>query len=355
MTENWTGKKVLITGVAGTVGQELFRQLEKMDVAEIVGIDCNESELFFLEQSHLDKENIHFFLCDIKDRESLEQRMRGCDIVLHAAAFKHVGLCEYSPRSAVGTNIIGVQNVIDAATNAGVERVLFTSSDKAVNPSNVMGTSKLMGERLITAANLRRRKDDPIFGVTRFGNVLGSRGSVVPIFKQQIEKGEAVTVTDKDMSRFVMTLEEAADLVLETALIFKGGEVFITKMPIMNVVDLASVMIEELAPRNGYKPEDIEVKITGARPGEKLYEELLNSEEVRRSMESEKFFIIMPALEDTEYSYEDMSTSAATLPYTSANAEAMNKKDLRAYMYTHGLIEPTDMEETEKVQHLKVV
>lgn len=330
----WQDKRVLVTGVAGTVGQEILRQLLASGVHEIVGIDNSESKLFFLEQSYAAQKNVRFYLCDIKDRDSLMDVMRGCDIVLHSAAFKHVPLCEKSPRSAVDTNIIGVENVIDAAFATGVKRVLFTSSDKAVNPTNVMGTSKLMGERLVTAANMRRGPKDPIFGVTRFGNVLGSDGSVIPLFRRQIEQGGPVTVTHADMTRFIMNLDEAVNLVLSSALLFQGGEVFITKMPVIRIIDLAEAMIEELSPQ-----KKVDIKIIGPRPGEKMYEELLNEEEVRRTLESREFFIVKPALESSrEYVYGNMPTSPAKMPYTSAIATSMSKDELRLYLYTHGLI-----------------
>lgn len=342
MTDFWRDRRVLITGVSGTVGGELLAHLETKGVAEIVGIDNNENEIFFLEQAHLGKKHLKFYLTDIRDREALKHHMRGCDTVLHAAALKHVGLCEHSPRSAVNTNILGVQNIIDVATTVGVKRVLFTSSDKAVNPTNVMGTSKLMGERLMTAANLCREQDGPVFGVTRFGNVLGSRGSVIPVFRNQIAKGGPIIVRHQDMTRFIMTLPEAVDLVLETATLFNGGEVFITKMPVMRIIDLAEIMVEELAPLYGYRPQDIEIRVTQPLPGEKMYEELMNDEEVRHTLESDRFFIVTPALSDVAYKYKNIKTDKARMPYNSANAPCMGKEELRAYLFEHGLIEKTE-------------
>ena len=172
----WKKKKVLITGVCGTVGRELLRQVVKQEPDEIIGIDINESELFFLMEEYRKVTNVHFYLCDIRDSHRMKDQSRGIDIILHSAAFKHVILCEQSPREAVYTNILGTQNVIDAAIDNDVKRVLYTSSDKAVNPTNVMGTSKLMGERLMTSANAHQRENGPIFASTRYGNVLGSRG-----------------------------------------------------------------------------------------------------------------------------------------------------------------------------------
>lgn len=355
---DWSQSKVMITGVSGTVGNALLEQLIQRGCQAIVGIDNNESALFFQDQQYQDNENVNFYLCDVTDRESLMTRMRGVDVVIHAAALKHVPICEEAPPAAVNTNIIGIQNIIDAAFANDVKKVLFTSSDKAVNPTNVMGTTKLMGERLITAANVTRQSGKgPVFGVSRFGNVLGSSGSVIPVFAQQIEKGGPVTVTHQDMTRFVMTLEQATDLVLEATELFKGGEVFITKMPVMRIIDLAEVMIEELAPQFGYTSDDIEVKITGPRVGEKMYEELLNTEEVRRSLESRQFFIIKPALEKDHslYTYDEMPTNPASVPYTSEAAPAMPKEALRRFLIENRLIETGDVSEDKTQPNLKVI
>ena len=235
-----SGKRVLVTGACGTIGQELVRQLlEEFCVHELVGIDNNESELFFLEQRFADHDNASFFLADVRDPVKLARKMEGMQVVFHTAAFKHVVLCERSPFEAVQTNINGVQNVISAAHSNQVEKVIFTSSDKAVNPTNVMGTSKLMGERLMTAANANLRDDGPIFASTRFGNVLGSRGSVIPIFKEQIRRGGPITLTDPAMTRFIMSIRQAVQLVIDSAELARGGDVFITKMPVIRILDLA--------------------------------------------------------------------------------------------------------------------
>ncbi|HKJ87815.1 MAG TPA: SDR family NAD(P)-dependent oxidoreductase, partial [Gammaproteobacteria bacterium] len=267
------GKRILVTGACGTVGDELVRQL-LTDAAfapeEVIGLDNNESDLFFLDQEYLEDARARFFVADIRDRDELERRMRGVDVVFHTAALKHVILSERSPDQAVQTNILGVQNVIAAATATGVERVIFTSSDKAVNPTNVMGTSKLMGERLMTAANSNKRGDGPVFASTRFGNVLGSRGSVIPIFHNQIAAGGPVTLTDPDMTRFVMSIEESVRLVIDSAALAQGGEVFITKMPVVRIADLARVMIDELASGYGHDPESLSITEIGTKPGEKL-------------------------------------------------------------------------------------
>ena len=333
--DNFKGRSVLITGACGTVGSELTRQVVGAGASSVVCIDNNESELFFLQQEFLNDDHVEVYLADIRDLDALKLRMQGIDIVLHSAALKHVGLCEESPVQAVRTNIDGTQNVIDAALAAQVERVVFTSSDKAVNPTNVMGTTKLMGERLMTAASMSNKNSKTIFASTRFGNVLGSRGSVVPLFRRQIENGGPVTLTDKAMTRFIMTLEEAASLVLNSVFMATGGEVFVTKMPIARIEDIATHMVEELSDAN-----KIEVKEIGAKPGEKMYEELMNDEEVRRSYEVEDFFILLPAFAKNHEEIYPMvkGRQKADRPYNSSLDACMTKHELSDYFRSRSIL-----------------
>lgn len=343
MKNNWIGKYVLITGICGTIGRELLRQVVEKQPAEVIGIDNNESEIFFLGEEYSSNSRVHLYLGDIRDRDKLMRKMHSIDIVLHSAALKHVILCERSPRDAIQTNILGIQNIIDAAMANGVERVIFASSDKAVNPTNVMGTSKLMGERLMTAANALRRGDGPIYASTRFGNVLGSRGSVIPLFRRQIVAGGPVTLTDSTMTRFIMTMEEAVKLVLETVFFAKGGEVFVTKMPVVRIEDLAEIMIEEMAARCGHDPKSIKVKIIGSKSGEKFYEELMNEEETRRTIDLDNYFVILPAFksvyENIEYTYKGTKKGTGiNRPYNSAVETAMDRETLRTYLNLHQLL-----------------
>ena len=336
------GKNVLVTGVCGTVGQELARQIVSGvygKARELVGIDNNESGLFELEQAFASA-SAHFYLRDLRSFETLREVCHGIDIIFHAAALKHVGVCEKSPSEAVYTNILGLQNLIRAAKNCKVERFIFTSSDKAVNPTNVMGTSKLMGERLVTAANTSRENFKTVFASTRFGNVLGSRGSVVPVFRRQILEGKEITVTSFEMTRFIMTIEEAAKLVIESAAHAKGGEVFITKMPVVRIVDLAEVMQEMLVEKHGLKTRSRLVEI-GVKPGEKMYEELMSYEETSRALETEEFFVVLPAFRDMypmEYSYANMAPESELRPYNSSEEPPMSKTELRAYLARHGIV-----------------
>lgn len=339
----FSGKRILVTGACGTIGRELVRQLlDDYDIAELIGIDNNESELFFMQQDFAAYEHSHFLLTDIRDCKRLADLFQDIDIVFHVAAFKHVPLCEHSPFEAVQTNIMGVQNVIHAAKKANVGITIFTSSDKAVNPTNVMGTSKLMGERLMTAANSNQYKGDSVFASTRFGNVLGSRGSVIPVFREQIKNGGPITLTSSDMTRFIMSIHEAVLLVINSASMACGGEVFVTKMPVIAIKDLAEVMIEELAPVYGHDPKDIPIQLIGSRPGEKYYEELMTDEEVRRTVELEKYFVVKPAFTSyyryIEYRYDETVTSTVDKAYNSANELVLSKDELRKFLYDNDLI-----------------
>jgi FlaA1/EpsC-like NDP-sugar epimerase len=342
------GKSIFVTGSCGTIGAELVKQLlnnPKYNPKELIGIDNNESALFFQDQLFLYEPRASFFVTDIRDKDELSNRMRGVDIVIHAAALKHVILCERSPEQAVQTNINGVQNVIAAANLNNVEVVIFTSSDKAVNPTNVMGTTKLMGERLMTAANSSKRENGPIFTSTRFGNVLGSNGSVIPIFHNQISKGGPVTLTDKNMTRFVMSVKEAVELVLNSAIEAKGGEVFVTKMPVMRIEDLAIAMIDELSSGG------VDITEIGSKPGEKLYEELMSDEETRRTIELNKFFSVLPAFRgiysDIQYNYSDIVSEIVKDPYVSEQQISMTVEEVKSFLRDNSLLlSSNNMEDT---------
>jgi len=333
----------MVTGACGTVGQQLVRQLiQDFEIAALIGLDNNESELMFLEERHLAHPNARFILCDIRDLSSLLRETRKVDILFHAAAYKHVYICERSPLEAIQTNVLGVQNVIQAATENGIERLVFASSDKAVNPTNVMGTSKLMGERLITAAALHPDHSGAVFLSTRFGNVLGSRGSVIPIFRDQIRRGGPVTLSHPGMTRFIMSLNQAVRLVIESIALGQPGDVLITKMPAIRISDLAEVMVREFAVRCGRNPNDIEIRISGQRPGEKLYEELMNDEETRRSYELADYYVVRPALAGPDgdlAAYDGHRPTPVGQPYNTANVSPLSQQELARFLHAHGLLD----------------
>jgi FlaA1/EpsC-like NDP-sugar epimerase len=341
----YRGKTVLITGGTGTVGAELARQLLQLGAAEVRLLDHNESAIFLVFERNRSDDRIRPFVGDVRDAGKLRRVMHGCDVVFHAAALKHVYLGEFNPFDIVQTNILGVQNVIEAALEEEVDHVVFTSSDKAVNPTNVMGTSKLMGERLMTAAQSMRGSHRATFASTRFGNVVGSAGSVVPLFAEQIRDGGPVTLTDRRMTRFMMTIQEAAELVLKAAPLAKGGEVFVTKMPVIRIADLARVMVEALAPAYGHAQEAVEIVEIGSKPGEKLYEELMSDEETRRALELDEQFVILPAIqanykEERLTSYPGLISTEVDRPYVSEAEPTLDRDAVRAFLKSCHCLHP---------------
>ena len=346
MKEIFQGKKILIIGGAGSVGKASVLKLLEYNPKEIRIFDIDESKEFDLRQRLKSEQNVKIILGDIRDKESLQPVMKGIDIVFHTAALKHVTACEYDPFEAVKTNILGIQNVITTSKMEEVEKVIFTSSDKAVNPTSTMGITKLMGEKLITRANHSVTGHQTRFYSVRFGNILGSRGSLLPLLKQQVSKGGPITITDIKMTRFVMGMSQAINLILKSAKITQGGENIILKMPALRITDLGEVIIEELAPKYGYAPGDIETKIIGIYPGEKLYEELITDEESTRSFETEDMLIILPQLEDlrTKISLYPDAKTLATQSYNSKDTLLLTKDEIRDLLYREDLLRINDNE-----------
>jgi len=285
-------KIVLVTGGVGSIGREIVKRILDYNPSAVRVLDNNESGLFELEQE-LKSNKLRYFVGDIRDIRRLELALEGVDIVFHAAALKHVPLCEYNPFEAVKTNVIGTQNLIEVAKGKGVERFLTISTDKSVHPINVLGATKLLAERLTISANIFKGGRKTIFSCVRFGNVLASRGSVVIQFLKQISKGGPVTLTDYRMTRFIMDIKQAVDLIIEACMKMKGGEIFILKMLAIRICDLAEVMIEEFAPLWGYSPKDIKIECKGMRPGEKLNEELISVGERKYVVKDGNMYVIM--------------------------------------------------------------
>jgi len=287
------GKTVLLTGGAGSVGEVLARRFLDRDVETLRILDHNEPSLARLKQT-LDDERCRFFAGDIRDTKRLRRAVSGVDIVAHTAAMKHVDICEYNPFEAVKTNVLGLQNLIDVSIDAGVDRFVFTSSDTAVYPANTMGTTKLLGERLVTAANKYSGGSGIELTSVRFGNVVNSSQSVVPIFAEQIERGGPVTLTDRRMTRFFLTYREVADLVTSALEYTRGGEVFVRKMDAIAIEDLAEAMITTLAPEYGHDPEEVEIEVTGRRVGETFHEEIVTQREADRTVENDSLYAVVP-------------------------------------------------------------
>jgi len=293
-----TGHNVLLTGGAGSVGQALLPHILNDDPAVLRILDNNESGLADL-QRQLTDDCLRFLAGDVRDNDRLERALEDIDTVIHTAAMKHVDVCEYNPFEAVKTNVLGIQNVVDTAIDAGVERVVFTSSDKAVDPANTMGTTKLLGERLITAGNKHSGRSELRFTSVRFGNILNSSQSVVPLFIQQIRDGGPVTLTDKRMTRFFLSYDDVYDLISQSIEKTEGGEVFVYKMPAIKIEDLAEAMIDVFAPQFGHDPTDINIEIIGRRPGETFHEEIMTQRETTRAYENDSLYAIRP--ETNEY------------------------------------------------------
>lgn len=289
--EYYADKVMLVTGGAGSIGKEISRKVLEYNPSVVRVLDNNETALFELEEE-FNSDKIRVFYGDVRDKDRLKRAFDNVDIIFHAGALKHVPLCEFNPFDAVKTNIIGTQNVLDVALDNNVEKVIFVSTDKSVNPINVMGATKLLAERLTISANHYTGDRNTVFSCVRFGNVLNSRGSVIPVFKNQIKNGGPVKITDKEMTRFIMGIPEAVHLILKAGAQAKGGEIFILKMQATNIMDLAEVMIENLAEIYNHKPEDIGIEIIGKRVGEKMYEELMTADESIYAVDKGELFIL---------------------------------------------------------------
>lgn len=325
------GKKVLVTGGTGSIGSEIVRQALAQDPAVVRVYSRDEGKQFDLQQELRAHDNVRYLIGDIRDRERLRRALEDIDVIFHAAALKHVPACEFNPFEAVKTNVLGVQNLIEAALDEEVEKVIAISTDKVANPTNTMGATKLLSERLIAAANYYKGSRRTVFSCVRFGNVVGSRGSVIPLFHEQIRRGGPVTVTDPEMTRFMMTIPQAVQLVLRAAEMAQGGETFILKMPVVRLGDLVAAMLDELAPRYGFPPRAVPVEIIGLRPGEKKDEELMTEEEAGRALELPDMFVILPMIRTGRYEYRG-ARPATVRRYASCDQPCLSKDEVFALL-----------------------
>lgn len=294
MNSFFCGKTILVTGATGSIGSEIVRQLLPMGPKTVRIFSRDEHKQYLLQQELGDRpaNGVRYFLGDVRDERRLLRALEGVDYVFHCAAYKHVPFCEYNSFEAVKTNVLGTQNLIDAALVQNVQRVLLISTDKAASPSNVMGATKLLAEKMMTSA-MHFAGAHPIrFASVRFGNVLASRGSVLPLLCTQIQRGGPVTLTHPDMVRFFMSIPQATELTFRAMESMEGGELFILKMPVVKLGDLVDVLIEEVAPRYGRDPSSIQRRIVGIRPGEKMHELLMTEEEAQYALEEDEMFIV---------------------------------------------------------------
>lgn len=305
---------ILITGGTGSFGKAFIRKvLDEQNPKAIRIFSRDELKQWELQQQfegHAQAKKLRFFIGDVRDKDRLKRAMQGADYVVHAAALKQVPACEYNPIEAINTNVLGAINVIDAALDTNVKKVIALSTDKASEPVNLYGATKLCSDKLFIQANNYRGEKDTLFAVVRYGNVMASRGSVIPLFKEQAQNGE-ITITHEEMTRFWITLDEAVEFVTSSFGIIQGGELLVPKIPSMKVVDLAKVMAPEA-----------KIKIIGIRPGEKLHESLISQNEAYTTFDIGDRFIIAPvSLEtwDDSFSYPQKDAVPQDFSYTSLN------------------------------------
>jgi len=339
-----SNKSVLITGGTGSLGKALVKTILETypDIKRLVIYSRDEQKQFQMAQEFPESKykSIRYFIGDVRDYERLKRAFFGIDFVIHAAAMKHVHIAEYNPDECVKTNIGGAENVIKASLDSQVSKVVALSTDKACAPINLYGATKLTSDKLFVSANRIKGAKDIKFSVVRYGNVMGSNGSVIPLFKKQIEQGGPITVTDDRITRYFMTIPEACQLVLEAANMGKGGEIFVFDMgESVKIIDLAKKMIQLSGLELG---KDIEIKVIGLRPGEKLYEELLAAEEntepthhpqilIARIREAEEFAVLkigeLVDLFDLQDNYALVSKMKEIVPEFLSNNSEFSKLD----------------------------
>lgn len=274
-------KTILVTGGTGSFGKKFVRLILEEDIKKVIVFSRDELKQYEMAQEFTDL-RLRFFIGDVRDKERLNRAFDGVDIVIHAAAMKHVEACEYNPFEAVKTNIYGAQNIIETAIDRGVERVIALSTDKAAAPVNLYGATKLASDKLFVAANSYVGEKNTKFSVVRYGNVVGSRGSVIPFFNKMKETGR-LPITDERMTRFWITLDKGVQFVLDSLGRMQGGEIFVPKIPSMSIIDLAKAIGPEC-----------EIDIVGIRPGEKLHEVMITHDDARHSVEFDDYYVITP-------------------------------------------------------------
>ncbi|NGY80718.1 MULTISPECIES: polysaccharide biosynthesis protein [Priestia] len=329
-------KKVLIIGGTGTIGKSLISNILKENPKFIKVLSRDEYKQFLLQNEMMDCHNLKYLIGDVRNYDCVYSAMKGVDYVFHTAAMKHVSSCENNPYEATLTNITGTNNVIKAAISQKVKKVVFTSSDKAISPTNTYGATKLIAERLITSMDHSKGNGGTVFSSVRFGNIMGSRGSVIPLFKKQIVNNKKITVTNLEMSRFMMTLTQATNLTIKALKESKGGETFVLKMPVIRLKDLLSVVMEETCKEYQLDYGEIQIQEIGLRPGEKMYEELMTLDESISSLEFTDMFMIPSNLRNLDL-YEG-ARKAPKQTYSSENQKSLSKEEVRQLLKSEGLI-----------------
>jgi len=327
-------KVLMITGGTGSFGNTVLKRFLDTDVREIRIFSRDEKKQEDMRIA-LGNDKVKFYIGDVRDYDSLKQAMVGVDYIFHAAALKQVPSCEFYPMEAVRTNVIGTENVLNAAIDRGVKRVVVLSTDKAVYPINAMGISKAMAEKLAVAKSRSVPDGGTVISTTRYGNVMASRGSVIPLFIEQLRSGEALTVTDPEMTRFLMSLEDSVDLVLHAFEHGEQGDIFIQKAPASTVADLAQALKELFA-------KDSAIKVIGTRHGEKLYESLVSREEMAKAEDMGRYYRIPADNRDLNYAQ-----------FFSEGEERINEFDDYTSHNTHRLDVPGVIELLKKLDYIQ--
>lgn len=319
----YENKNILVIGGTGTIGQALVKKLITFNPRVVRILSRDEFKQYQMQQQLGGCKNIRFLLGDVREKDRINKAMNGIDIVFDMAALKHVPACEYNPFEAVKTNVLGTQNVIECAIENKVKKVIYASSDKAVSPTNTMGATKLLAERLIASADYWKGGNTPVFAAVRFGNVIGSRGSVIPLWEEQILSKKEITITDPDMTRFMISIDSAVELTMRACEIAKGGEIFVLKMPVVRLGDLAEAVIEKVCKKYGVALGEVSIKKIGLRPGEKMYEELMTDDEAVYAVEYEDMYAIQPIIRSAKVK-DNFSKS-----YRSDSEEVLNINGIR--------------------------
>lgn len=299
MINEFKDKKIFVTGGTGSIGWVIVKELLKYEPKEIVVYSRDDTKQFECANEIGKDAPVRFVIGDVRDKNRLHEAMHGNNIVFHAAAVKHVSACENNPIEAVQTNVLGTQNVIDCSFANNIEKVVGISTDKAANATNVLGSTKFLSEKLMRATKLYRGPNKTKFCFVRFGNVLDSRGSVVPLFYKQVRDGGPITITDPDMSRFFMSIPQAVELIFKATQMMRDREIFILKMPVVKVRDIATAVIDCVGELTG-KSVVVDIKIIGKRDGERMHEILLSQDESMAALETDEMFILMPDSERNE-------------------------------------------------------
>lgn len=337
--EYFTGKKILIIGGTGTIGYGLVKEILSQNPEVIRIFSRDEYKQFIMEHDMEKLKKIRFLIGDVRDYDRVERAMHDIDIVFNLAAMKHVPSCEYNPDEAIKTNVIGMENVIKAANHYNVESVVFTSSDKAINPTNSYGATKLLAEKLVQAANYSKGNNKTKFVAVRFGNVMGSRGSVIPLFKSQIETHKKITITDPNMTRFMMSLTQAVKLIMTACEIGKGSEIFVQKMPVIKLCDLADIIIEEHCYKLKINKQSIKIEHIGLRAGERMFEELMTREESEVAYDLGDLYVVLPTSFSIDSNDFYRSYPKAKIgSYNSTNAHYITREDVRSLIKGEDLI-----------------